>query len=78
MSLLSGDSHEMWCGFVEVQSVSCSLLLNPLHSWLVLCPSQPCATVLDFPRRCHKKVVQVRLTPPFFPVMVHEMTDLQV
>lgn len=78
MSLLSGDNRKMQCGFVEVHCVSCSLLLNPLHSSIVLCPSQPCTTMLDFPRRCHKKVVHVLLTPAFSPVMVHEMTDLQV
>lgn len=64
MSLLSGGNQ---CGFVEVQCVSCTFLLNPLHSWVVLCPGQLCTTMLDFPK-----------TRWFFPVVVHEMTDLQV
>lgn len=39
VSLQSRGNHKMQCGSVAVQRVSCSLLLNPFHSWVVLCPS---------------------------------------
>lgn len=77
MSLLLEDDREMPRGFVRVRRVSCSPVLHPRTAAVALSqPATGCSAASS--RRCCRRAVRVLLTPACFPVMLHEMTDLQV